>query len=84
METSKPIDMMTMIDEGKQKRTELLNKTCLFIRLAINEGRDKKEIAENIKSLALPIDMHLAIFAHFSEICRHGKILTKNERMILR
>lgn len=83
METKQPIDIMTMIDEGRQKRTELLNKTCRFMQLATKEGKDKKEIEQNLKLLELPIEIHLAVFGHFSEICRHGKILTKTERMIL-
>ena len=83
METQQPIDIMTMIDEGKQKRTELLNKTCRFMQLATKEGKDKKEIEQTLKLLELPIEIHLAVFAHFTEICNHGRILTKAQRLIL-
>ena len=83
MEAKQPIDIMTMIDSGKQQRQILMNKTCQYMKMVTKEGKDKKEIEATLKSLELPIDIHLAIFAHFSEICRHGKILTKTERMIL-
>lgn len=83
MEAQEPIDIMTMIDPVQQQRKQLMAKTCLYMRMATKEGKDKKDIEATLKSLELPIDIHLAIFAHFSEICRHGKILTKTERMIL-
>ena len=41
------------------------------------EGKTKDEIAEVLQKINLPIDIHLAVFGHFSEICKHGKILKK-------
>ena len=83
MEAKRPIDIMTMIDKGEQARKILMNKACQYMKMATKDGKDKKEIEAVLKSLELPIDIHLAVFAHFTEICKHGRILTKNERLIL-
>lgn len=41
------------------------------------DGKTKEEIADVLQKINLPIDIHLAVFGHFSEICKHGKILNK-------
>lgn len=78
-----PIDILTMVDPEQQKRRELLNKTCRYMQLATNEGKTKKEIETTLKGLELPIDIHLTVFGRFTEICKHGRVLTKTERIIL-
>ena len=71
------IDILSMIDTPEQKRKRLFNQTCVLMQQLSKEGKTKDEIAEVQQKINLPIDIHLAVFGHFSEICKHGKILKK-------
>jgi len=78
-----PIDIFSMIDTNEKKRSELLNKTCQTMKALKNEGKTPQEIEFLIKKINLPLDMHLCVFGHFTEICKYGRLLTKNERKVL-
>lgn len=78
-------DILEMNPETyEQKKRIILRKTCELIKQMNAEGSSQKEITDALKLIKLPLDIHLAVFGHYSEICKFGRILTDAERRIFR
>ena len=80
--TQKPVDIMGMVDETAAKKAHLLNKTCKAMKILKDKGWNNEAIEKTINYVNLPLDIHLTVTAHFTEICRYGRLLTKRERKL--
>lgn len=81
--TPKPaIDIFDMLDPEKEAKKAKFRQICQHIKTLKDGGMKSEDIQETIKALNLPLDMHLAIFGRFTEVCKHGKVLTVAERRI--
>lgn len=78
----KPIDILTMIDPIEQKKKELFRKTCQTMKQLKADGKTPQEIEAIVKEIELPLNIHLAVMGSFTEICNHGRLLTKTEKKI--
>jgi hypothetical protein len=75
-------DMVDKKDQQEALKKRLLNGTCQLIKRMADQGSTQKEITDAIEKIDLPLNIHMAVYGRFSEICKYGRILTPSQRRL--
>ena len=84
MEAINIFDMVTEKDHQEALKKSLFNGTCQLMKRMFDNGSSQKDITDAIEKIDLPLNMHMAVYGRFSEICKYGRVLTPSERKLFK